>query len=54
VQEEHFARLADGRHPIAGEQLGAPPDHSGIRERARRYGLDDGASRRLGCHVLRA
>ena len=54
VREEHFQRLAEGQHPITGEQL---VRHQTAREYINARGekvSTDGAPRRMGCDVLGA
>ena len=54
VREEHFQRLANGQHPITGEQL---VRHQTAREYVDGRGENsqhDGAPCRLGCNFLGA
>ena len=54
VNEEHFARLADGQHPLTGAQL---VQHRAAMEYVTDRGekvTDDGTSRWMGCDILRA
>ncbi len=53
VNEEHFARLAEGQHPETGEQLVRHQTPREYVERCGRNGEGDGAPGRMGCHVQR-
>ena len=54
VQEEHFARLADGQHPItAADLVRHRPGYEYLNSQGRNH-PHDGTSSRMGCDFQRA